>query len=74
MGSVRLVRYIAEHLPEPSRMAVQHWIDDAYVRVNGIARKAARRSLCACHHSNRRDCAQKTFRSIFCTKVTIRPM
>jgi len=24
MGSVRLVRYIAEHLPEPSRMAVQH--------------------------------------------------
>ncbi len=37
---MRLGRYIAEHLPELSCGAVQHWIDDAYVRMNGIARKA----------------------------------
>ena len=40
MGGARLDRYIAEHLPDFSRAAVQRLIDDAYVRVNGMARKA----------------------------------
>jgi len=30
MGGARLDRYIAEHLPELSRVAVQHLIGDMY--------------------------------------------
>ena len=37
----RLDRYIAEHLPDLSRAAVQRLIDDAQIRVDGIARKAS---------------------------------
>lgn len=39
----RLDRYIAMHLPDLSRAAVQRLIDDAYVLVDGIARKASYR-------------------------------
>lgn len=39
----RLDRYITEHLPDLSRAAVQRLIDDAYVLVDGIARKASYR-------------------------------
>jgi len=42
-SGARLDRYIAEHLPELSRAAVQRLIDDAYVRVNGVVRKASYR-------------------------------
>ena len=37
----RLDRYIAEHLPDLSRAAVQRLIDDGFVRVNDIAHKAS---------------------------------
>jgi len=42
-GGARLDRYIAEHLPELSRAAVQRLIDDGFIRVNTIARKASYR-------------------------------
>ncbi len=43
IGGARLDRYIAEHLPELSRAAVQRLIDDGFVFVNGVARKASYR-------------------------------
>jgi 23S rRNA pseudouridine1911/1915/1917 synthase len=42
-SGTRLDRYIAEHLPDLSRAAVQRLIDDAHIRVDGIARKASHR-------------------------------
>ncbi|MCX7839703.1 MAG: RluA family pseudouridine synthase, partial [Anaerolineae bacterium] len=42
-NGTRLDRYIAEHLPDLSRAAVQRLIDDAYVLVDGSARKASYR-------------------------------
>jgi 23S rRNA pseudouridine1911/1915/1917 synthase len=42
-GGARLDRYIAEHLPELSRAAIQRLIDDGFIRVNTIARKASYR-------------------------------
>ncbi|MBI5649305.1 MAG: RluA family pseudouridine synthase [Chloroflexi bacterium] len=42
-GGARLDRYVAEHLPELSRAAVQRLIDDGFIRVNAIARKASYR-------------------------------
>jgi 23S rRNA pseudouridine1911/1915/1917 synthase len=39
----RLDRYIAEHLPDQSRAAVQRLLDDGQIRVDGIARKASYR-------------------------------
>jgi 23S rRNA pseudouridine1911/1915/1917 synthase len=43
IGGARLDRYIAEHLPELSRAAVQRLIDDGFVLVNRVARKASYR-------------------------------
>jgi 23S rRNA pseudouridine1911/1915/1917 synthase len=43
IGGARLDRYIAEHLPELSRAAVQRLIDDGFVLVNGVARKPSYR-------------------------------
>lgn len=42
-SGARLDRYLAEHLPDLSRAAVQRLIDDTYVLVDGIARKASYR-------------------------------
>ncbi len=42
-SGARLDRYVAEHLPDLSRAAVQRLIDDAQICVNGIARKASYR-------------------------------
>jgi len=42
-SSSRLDRYLAEHLPELSRAAVQRLIDDEQIRVDGSARKASYR-------------------------------
>ncbi len=41
----RLDRYIAEHLPELSRAAVQRLIEDGEILVDGVARKASYRVL-----------------------------
>ncbi|MEW5721065.1 MAG: S4 domain-containing protein, partial [Chloroflexota bacterium] len=42
-SGARLDRYIAEHLPDLSRAAVQRLIDDAQIRVDDVARKASYR-------------------------------
>jgi 23S rRNA pseudouridine1911/1915/1917 synthase len=42
-SGTRLDRYITTHLPDLSRAAVQRLIDDAYVLVDGLARKASYR-------------------------------
>ncbi len=42
-SGTRLDRYVAEHLPDLSRAAVQRLIDDAQIRVDNIARKASYR-------------------------------
>ncbi len=39
----RLDRYVAQQLPDLSRAAVQRLIDDAQIRVDGVARKASYR-------------------------------
>jgi 23S rRNA pseudouridine1911/1915/1917 synthase len=42
-NGARLDRYLAEHLPDLSRAAVQRLIDDGFIRVNETARKASYR-------------------------------
>ncbi len=42
-AGARLDRYVSDHLPGLSRAAVQRLIDDAQIRVDGIARKASYR-------------------------------
>lgn len=42
-SGTRLDRYIAEHLPDLSRAAIQRLIDDGFVWVNGLARKSSYR-------------------------------
>ncbi len=42
-SGTRLDRYVSDHLPELSRTAVQRLIDDAQIRVDGIAHKASYR-------------------------------
>ncbi len=43
ISGARLDRFVAEHLPELSRAAVQRLIDDGQILVEGIARKASYR-------------------------------
>lgn len=42
-SGTRLDRYIAEHLPDLSRAAIQRLIDEGFVWVNGLARKPSYR-------------------------------